>query len=334
MKCGPRGVVAVVGVLALVAGSVLAQGFARLEVFPSNGCSGTPEVVDLTLDGCTEFAWTDPDAEINSLQLTQLMCGDTLSVVSVRGYAGAGCTDENTLFFSRTIFGGTIQPSECSEVATGSGLPVIKVASYVCDGDPTPAPISSPTPSPSPTAAPSPSPTPTPTPIESSTTTPSPTPSPSPSPTNSPDPVPTPTPVCIDAEWIEARGLEKVHASDGMGDLLCITGLPELPCGTPGHVLEVSIETDALMRTGNTALRTFAEVCSERDCSLKVGRFNGVLHSDADRLPIQDGLRLTTVAHRGTVWSSIENQIVVGAQKLGSQHINRALAYLQRRNSA
>ncbi|KAA8493418.1 hypothetical protein FVE85_8863 [Porphyridium purpureum] len=156
--------------------------------------------------------------------------------------------------------------------------------------------------------------------------TPAPTPAPSQTPSASPSPSstasPAPTPVCIDADWIEARGLAKVHASDGVGELLCIAGLDELPCGTPDHVLEIA-----------AGLRTYAEVCAERECARKVGRYNGVLHSDAHLMPEQDGHRLTTVAHRGTWWSGMENRLVVAAQKLKSRHVNHALEFLQRKNS-
>ncbi|KAA8499367.1 hypothetical protein FVE85_6952 [Porphyridium purpureum] len=213
-------------------------------------------------------------------------------------------------------------------------------------GTPTPTPSDSPgtptlTPTPVPSGSPGmPTPTPTPTPSDSpGTATPTPTPVPSGSPgTPTPTPTPsepTPTPVCIDAEWIEARGLEKVHASDGVGELLCITGLEELPCGTRDHVLEVTVDAGAArMRSASSTLRTYEEVCAERECTTKVGRFNGVLHGDAHKLPIQDGHRVTTVSRRGTVWSGLENRIVVGAQKLESVYVNRAMTYLQRRNSA
>ncbi|KAA8497828.1 hypothetical protein FVE85_5413 [Porphyridium purpureum] len=132
-----------------------------------------------------------------------------------------------------------------------------------------------------------------------------------------------PDPVCVDAEWIEARGLEKVHVSDGVGKLLCISALGDLPCGTPDHVLEMA----------SGSLRTYAEVCAERECTSKVGRFNGVLHSDAHMMPSQDGLRVTTVSHRGTWWSGVENRLVVSLQKLRIRHIDSALAYMQRKNS-
>ncbi|KAA8495632.1 hypothetical protein FVE85_1787 [Porphyridium purpureum] len=131
-----------------------------------------------------------------------------------------------------------------------------------------------------------------------------------------------PPPVCVDAEWIEVRGLEKVHATDGVGELLCITSLDDLPCGTSDHVIETA-----------SGLRTYAEVCAERACTTKVGRYNGVLHSDAHVMPIQDRLRLTTVSHRGTWWSGVENLIVVSLQKLRVRHVNQALAYIQRKNS-
>ncbi|KAA8498294.1 hypothetical protein FVE85_5879 [Porphyridium purpureum] len=140
-------------------------------------------------------------------------------------------------------------------------------------------------------------------------------------------PSPTPTPVCIEAEWIEARGLQKVHANDGIGELLCITGLDELPCGTPDHILEVTID-------GRSSLRTYAEVCAERECLSKVGRFNGVLHMDSHKMPTQHGLRVTTVSYRGTVWSDLENRIVVAAQTYGPRWVHSGLTYLQRRNSA
>uniref|UniRef100_A0A7S0ZAP7 DUF305 domain-containing protein n=1 Tax=Timspurckia oligopyrenoides TaxID=708627 RepID=A0A7S0ZAP7_9RHOD len=135
-------------------------------------------------------------------------------------------------------------------------------------------------------------------------------------------PTPTPAPACIEAEWIEMRGLEKVHAHDGIGELLCIVGLDMLPCGTPDHVLELSV-----------GLRTYAEVCAERECFTKTARFNGVLHADSHLLPSQFGVRLTTVTHRGSVWSGIENRVVVSAQKVGSRHINAALTYLQQRST-
>lgn len=141
--------------------------------------------------------------------------------------------------------------------------------------------------------------------------------------------------MCIEAEWIEARGLDKVHDTDGVGEMLCIVGLDGLPCGTPDHVLEVAVETNARMRTqGATTLRTYAEVCAERACTTKVGRFNGVVHGDWAKLPTQDGHRVTTVSHRGTVWSGIENRIVVGLQKLESDYLSATLEYVQRKNSA
>ncbi|KAA8492426.1 hypothetical protein FVE85_7933 [Porphyridium purpureum] len=158
--------------------------------------------------------------------------------------------------------------------------------------------------------------------------TPTPTPEPTTTPGPSNEPEPTPTPVCIDAEWIEAQGLDKVHAHDGVGPLLCLTGADDLPCGTPDHILEVESPG-----AGTSALRTYAEVCSERDCTTKLGRYNGVLHSDAHKLPSQHGLRLTTVSHRGTRWSAIENRIVVAAQKLRSVWISHTMTYLQRKNS-
>ncbi|KAA8495953.1 hypothetical protein FVE85_2108 [Porphyridium purpureum] len=150
---------------------------------------------------------------------------------------------------------------------------------------------------------------------------------------SSPSPVPTPTPVCVDAEWIEERGLSKVHATDGFGEMLCISGLDDLPCGTPDHVIEVSVQKGARMRTATTRLRTYAELCAERDCTTKVGRFNGVVHSDAYLLPSQDGHRVTSVARRGSTWSEIENRLVLGAQAMGSPRVNRLLTYLQRRNT-
>lgn len=182
---------------------------------------------------------------------------------------------------------------------------------------PLPTPTSSETPTPTPTPTPAVAGTPTPTAVPTSTTT------------------PTPAPVCIDAEWIESQGLEKVHASDGFGELLCIDGLDSIPCGTPGHVLEESMvmpggaHTDSPVR----ALRTYAEVCSMRSCTLKMGRFNGVVHSDAHKLPRQAEFRLTSVSHRGTWWSGVENRIVLAAQRIQSSHINYVLTAIQRRNS-
>ncbi|KAA8497882.1 hypothetical protein FVE85_5467 [Porphyridium purpureum] len=154
-----------------------------------------------------------------------------------------------------------------------------------------------------------------------------------PLPSNVPTPTPTPVPVCVDSEWMEKRGLGKVHAGDGVGEMLCITGLDDLPCGTPNHVIEVTKHNGARTGASGTSFRTYAEVCAERDCTTKVGRFNGVLHSDAHLLPSQDGHRLTTVAHRGTTWSEVENWLVLAAQKMRSPRVNRLLAYLQRRNS-
>ncbi|KAA8490868.1 hypothetical protein FVE85_1315 [Porphyridium purpureum] len=171
--------------------------------------------------------------------------------------------------------------------------------------------------------------TPTAMPTPTSTSTPTPQITMSMGPSNLPEPSPSPTPVCIDAEWMETRGLEKLHASDGVGLLLCLSGMDELPCGTADHVLEVDLPGGT-----SSALRTYAEVCAERECTTKLGRYNGVLHLDAHKLPSQHGLRLTTVSHRRTRWSAIENRIVVTAQRLQSLRINHALTYLQRRNSA
>eukprot|EP00183_Erythrolobus_madagascarensis_P006653 CAMPEP_0185843810 /NCGR_PEP_ID=MMETSP1354-20130828/206_1 /TAXON_ID=708628 /ORGANISM="Erythrolobus madagascarensis, Strain CCMP3276" /LENGTH=917 /DNA_ID=CAMNT_0028543369 /DNA_START=55 /DNA_END=2808 /DNA_ORIENTATION=+ len=150
-------------------------------------------------------------------------------------------------------------------------------------------------------------------------------------------------PVCIDANWIDARGLAKVHDTDGIGELLCIVGLDDLPCGTADHVLELTIagadadgEQDANVLTSGaqTVLMTYAQVCAARACTSKVGRFNGVLHSDAHLLPSQDGLRVTTVSHRGSIWSALENRIVVAALKTRASWLHDALTRLQRRNSA
>ncbi|KAA8498571.1 Cell surface glycoprotein 1 [Porphyridium purpureum] len=196
----------------------------------------------------------------------------------------------------------------------------------------TPSPTPSPSPSPTPPASPTPSPVPTPEPTESSSPSPDPTeastPTSSPSPSPSPVPTPSPTPICVDAEWIEARGLLKVHSSDGVGELLCISGLDDLPCGTPDHVLELN---DVML---GTHLRTYADVCSERVCTTKIGRYNGVRHSDASRMPSQGGYRVTTVSHRGTTWSGIENRLVVAALKSNSRLFSSALEYLQLRNSS
>ncbi|KAA8499297.1 hypothetical protein FVE85_6882 [Porphyridium purpureum] len=189
-----------------------------------------------------------------------------------------------------------------------------------------------PSPTPSATSAPTESSTATSEPTESSTATASPTQGPSNLP--EPTPTPTPTPVCIDAEWMESRGFAKLHAADGVGKLLCIVGLEDLPCGTPDHVLEVAVEAGAAhWHLASSLLRTYAQVCAERECTVKVGRFNGVLHSDAHKLPVQDGHRITTVSHRGTLWSEMENRIVVEAQKMQLHVISRALTYMQRRNS-
>ncbi|KAA8498272.1 hypothetical protein FVE85_5857 [Porphyridium purpureum] len=190
-------------------------------------------------------------------------------------------------------------------------LSLIKYLSYSCDSSPSPSPTSAPTASP--------------------TMTPTKTPTPTATPTLSP----TPAPVCIDAEWIEAHGLDKVHSSDGIGELLCILGLNELPCGTPYHVLEVTESTaTARLRSPGSTLVTYAQVFASRECVSKMGRFNGVLHADAHKLPNQDGHRVTTVSHRGTVWSAFENRFGVAAQKLQSPHVSRVLTYFQRRNSA
>ncbi|KAA8498063.1 hypothetical protein FVE85_5648 [Porphyridium purpureum] len=177
---------------------------------------------------------------------------------------------------------------------------------------------------------------------EPATGTPTPTPTSEPTATTTPVPTvavtatssPTPAPVCIDAEWIEAHGLDKVHTGDGFGELLCIVGLEELPCGTPDHVLEVSAQSVARMRRGGLMLRTYGEVCSERACVRKLGRFNGVRHSDAHRMPEQEGHRVTTVSDRGTGWSAVENRVVVSALKMRWPRLTGALAYLQRTNSA
>ncbi|KAA8498062.1 Cell surface glycoprotein 1 [Porphyridium purpureum] len=180
------------------------------------------------------------------------------------------------------------------------------------------------------TATPTSEPTPTPTPTSEPTATTTPVPTVAVTATSSP----TPAPVCIDAEWIEAHGLDKVHTGDGFGELLCIVGLEELPCGTPDHVLEVSAQSVARMRRGGLMLRTYGEVCSERACVRKLGRFNGVRHSDAHRMPEQEGHRVTTVSDRGTGWSAVENRVVVSALKMRWPRLTGALAYLQRTNSA
>ncbi|KAA8499364.1 Cell surface glycoprotein 1 [Porphyridium purpureum] len=250
------------------------------------------------------------------------------------GAGGVISNQEFSSFFTMT----SAQCMASQATATPGVSPTATPVPSVSPGTATPVPSVSPgTATPSPSVSQEPTPTPVP---SGSPGTPTPTPSdlpgtPTPTPTPSSPPEPTPTPVCIDAEWIEARGLEKVHASDGVGELLCITGLEQLPCGTRDHVLEVTVDAGAArMRSASSTLRTYEEVCAERECTIKVGRFNGVLHGDAHKLPIQDGHRLTTVSRRGTVWSGLENRIVVGAQKLESVYVNRAMTYLQRRNSA
>ncbi|KAA8499363.1 hypothetical protein FVE85_6948 [Porphyridium purpureum] len=88
----------------------------------------------------------------------------------------------------------------------------------------------------------------------------------------------------------------------------------ELLCGACDHVLEVTVDAGAArMRSASSTLRTYEEVCADRECTTKVGRFNGVLHGDAHKLPIQDGHRLTTVpcCHMG--WVKVELRIVVCA---------------------
>lgn len=70
---------------------------------------------------------------------------------------------------------------------------------------------------------------------------------------------------CISTSWLRERGLE--HAAihhGGTANVLCVPGLPELPCGTPGHLLR-----EYASGSGGCNLVTYREVCARRRGCIK-----------------------------------------------------------------
>lgn len=69
-------------------------------------------------------------------------------------------------------------------------------------------------------------------------------------------------PVCVSTKWLNERSLQHEtlrHFPTPVG-VLCIPGLADLPCATPGHILRACTG-------GSCQLLTYREICASRaDC--------------------------------------------------------------------
>ena len=78
-----------------------------------------------------------------------------------------------------------------------------------------------------------------------------------------PNPAPSQDGICISTTWLFQRGLEHAALRHSQTTrVVCIAGLPDIPCGTSGHLLRVCT-TDR----SSCSLTTYREICTKRsDC--------------------------------------------------------------------
>lgn len=125
---------------------VNAKSVVLLAVYLEPNCENAPAALELVLNDCALFAWSDKSTEISvrSVELTQLTCADDISRIRVHGYESIDCTGDSNVWLSYDAPGGGFDPDAClivdaSTAGTNNPLGVIKVSSFSCNSDPSPA---------------------------------------------------------------------------------------------------------------------------------------------------------------------------------------------------
>lgn len=93
---------------------------------------------------------------------------------------------------------------------------------------------------------------------------------------------------CVDLEWLISSGFSQrdlVHSSGILADVLCVSHLPHLPCGTPHHALAVDGHSI-------TSYRELCKVSACRKTRLFVNTVWAHHHQSRSGVLLQDGIRL------------------------------------------